>query len=298
MGNSTIERFVYTPSGKNLIVRQSPKTNGNTIGSLPNGTKVLMVTNTDIKNSYAKISYPIVGYVDYRYLRLAKVTSKPKTEKALSKSERGLKLKNVHHGDIINMQNQSWYDCWIDNYVTGEHIVLPQTPVGWGENYSANFANQDIIGSSRPRLMYTGTSLRTMSFSLQNLTRDYLPSPFESLTEYVHKLQSLCFPEYNASGVITAPDCHLQLGERGFQGVFTSINVTWGDEVYNSGDNYRLLGGDKLTKGINKTKTGSYSEKKWQINGGERIRCNIDFAFTNTRINQEIPGATTISLRG
>ena len=142
------------------------------------------------------------------------------------------KLRTQQEG-IIVLENQSWYDCWIDNFVTQEHIVLPQTPLGWGENYSANYANQEIIGSSRPRLMYTGTSLRTMSFSLQNLSRDYLPAGYTSLSDYVHRLQALCFPEYNDSGIIKAPDCHLQIGERGFQGVFTAVNVTWGDEVYN-----------------------------------------------------------------
>ena len=85
---------------------------------------------------------------------------------------------NVHNGDIIPIENQVWYDCWIDNMVTGEHIILPQTPMNWGENYSANYAQQEIIGSSRPRMMYTGTSLRTMSFSLQNLHRSYLPNGY------------------------------------------------------------------------------------------------------------------------
>ena len=70
----------------------------------------------------------------------------------------------LNNGTIIT-ENQTWYDCWIDNLVTGEHIVLPQTPVGFNESYAASYANQDIIGSSRPRVMYTGTSLRTISFS-------------------------------------------------------------------------------------------------------------------------------------
>lgn len=136
-------------------------------------------------------------------------------------------MNNVHHGDIIPMENQIWYDCWIDNEITGDHIILPQTPVGWSESYTANYANQEIIGSSRPRMMYTGTSLRTMNFSLQNLSRDYLPSGYSSLADYVHALQALAFPEYSDSGIITAPDCHLQFGERGFQGVFTNVSVSW-----------------------------------------------------------------------
>lgn len=120
-------------------------------------------------------------------------------------------MKNVHHIDIIPTENVEWYDCWIDNMVTNEHIILPQTPQNFGENYSASYANQEIIGSSRPRMMYTGTSLRTMNFSLQNLSRDYLPKGYVSLEDYIHKLQALAFPEYSKTGIITAPDCHLQM---------------------------------------------------------------------------------------
>lgn len=168
----------------------------------------------------------------------------------------------THHNGIIATENQTWYDCWIDNFVTGEHIVLPQTPVNWGENYSANYASQDIIGSSRPRIMYTGTTLRTMSFSLQNLSQSYLPAGYESLTDYVHKLQALCFPEYSSTGVITAPDCHLQIGGRGFRGVFTAVNVSWGDEVYNQNVNIK-------SSGISNISTGRYSgitEQRWEVN--------------------------------
>lgn len=195
---------------------------------------------------------------------------------------------------IIPLENQTWYDCWIDNLITGEHIVLPQTPMNWGENYSANYASQEIIGSSRPRMMYTGTSLRTMTFSLQNLHRSYLPNGYSSLSDYVHRLQALCFPEYSDSGIITAPDCHLQMGERGFQGIVTAVNVTWGDEVYNRNGKFDL-GREGLKTGINSNKINGSS---YEINGGERIRCNVDISFTNTRINQQIPGATWISTQG
>ena len=193
--------------------------------------------------------------------------------------------------DIIIMENQIWYDCWIDNFVTGEHIVLPQTPMSWGENYSANYANQEIIGSSRPRIMYTGTSLRTMSFSLQNLSRDYLPRGYSSLSDYVHRLQALCFPEYSNTGIITAPDCHLQIGERGFQGVFTSVNVSWGDEVYNRNNIYNGTP-------MNQSRISDYRTRSFEVNGGERIRCNVELSFTNTRLNSQIPGATIISTQG
>lgn len=292
--------YVYTQSGKNLNVRSGPSTSAKIITSLKVGTAVTARNDVAELASYpgwVKITSPVTGYCSLQYLKLAKITTATNSSSSNTKSGT-YTLKNVHHGDIINMQNQSWYDCWIDNFVTEEHIVLPQTPVGWGENYSANYANQEIIGSSRPRLMYTGTSLRTMTFSLQNLSRDYLPSGFESLVDYVHKLQSLCFPEYSSTGVVTAPDCHLQIGDRGFRGIFTSVSVTWGDEVYNSGDNYKILGSSGNTKGINKANMGAYSgpdKKKWQIKGGERIRCNVELAFTNTRLGDEIPGATTIS---
>lgn len=200
----------------------------------------------------------------------------------------------THNNGIITTENQTWYDCWIDNFVTQEHIVLPQTPVNWSENYSANYANQEIIGSSRPRVMYTGTTLRTMNFSLQNLSQSYLPAGYTSLTDYVHKLQALCFPNYSSSGVITAPDCHLQIGSRGFRGVFTAVNVSWGDEVYN--ENVWIE-----SQGINRFAQHRYSgpaEKKWSVHGGDRIRCNVELSFTNTRLGMEIPGATTISKDG
>lgn len=32
--------------------------------------------------------------------------------------------------------------------------------------------------------------------------------------------------------------------------------------------------------------------------GGERIRCNVELSFTNTRLNSQIPGATWISQNG
>lgn len=295
--------YVYTQSGKGLNLRSAPSTSSKVITSFKVGTALLV--ETDIKEllnhpGWVKVLHPASGYCSLQYLKPTKIITSTNSSTSSNKSNT-YTLKNVHHGDIINMQNQSWYDCWIDNFVTEEHIILPQTPVGWGENYSANYANQEIIGSSRPRLMYTGTSLRTMTFSLQNLTRDYLPSGFESLVEYVHKLQSLCFPEYSSTGVVTAPDCHLQIGDRGFRGIFTSVSVSWGDEVYNSGDNYKILGNSGNTRGINKNATGAYSgtdKKKWKIKGGERIRCNVELAFTNTRLGDEIPGATTISLKG
>lgn len=194
----------------------------------------------------------------------------------------------LNNGTIIT-ENQTWYDCWIDNLVTGEHIVLPQTPVGFNESYAASYANQDIIGSSRPRVMYTGTSLRTISFSLQNLSRDYLPAGYKDLKDYIHKLQALCFPEYSASGIITAPNCHLQIGDRAFEGVFTSVNAVWGDEVYN---------GSNISVNPNDIVNSTRMQGGYEINGGERIRCNVELSFTNTRLRGDIPGATHISKYG
>ena len=203
---------------------------------------------------------------------------------------------NTHGNKIITMENQTWYDCWIDNIITGDHIVLPQTPVNLSENYSASYANQEIIGSSRPRIMYTGTSLRTMSFSLQNMSLSYLPKGYNSLKEYVRMIQSLCFPMYAASGIITAPDCHLQLGDRGWEGVFTSINVSWGDEVYNSSSTYRVTRESDYS--INQNRISDFSKSSWEVNGGERMMCSIEFSFTNTRLKSQIPGATWIRDKG
>jgi hypothetical protein len=194
--------------------------------------------------------------------------------------------------DIIRVKNQNWYDCWIYNIITSDLIILPQTPVNFSENYTANFANQEIIGSSRPIVMYTGTSLRTINFSLQNLSQSYLPAGYDSLTDYVHAIQSLEFPEYSDTGVVKAPTCKLQLGNRSFIGVVNSVNVNWGDEVYN-----RNYGQDTI--GIRES-YGEYDNdyNAYRITNGERIRCNIDISFTNTRKSGEIPGATEIRDNG
>lgn len=207
----------------------------------------------------------------------------------------------THGNGIITMENQTWYDCWIDNMITGDHIVLPQTPVNWSENYSASYANQEIIGSSRPRIMYTGTSLRTMSFSIQNLSLSYLPVGYNSLKEYVRTIQALCFPEYSSTGVITAPDCHLQFGDRGWQGVFTAINVSWGDEVYNQGSSFKITNytrGNETEFNQNRLSRFTSNVPDYEVSGGERMRCNIEFSFTNTRLKSQIPGATWIRNNG
>lgn len=155
------------------------------------------------------------------------------------------------------------YTAYIKNNLTNTIIPLVVMPQGLSETIAANFTQQDIVGASRPRIVYNNTSAKTMSMSLQNLTEDYVAEGFGSLYEYVRAFQALAYPEYNA-GVVKSPDLTLVLGDRSMACVCTNVSVNWGELV-----------------------------KENQITS-----CSIDLQFLMTRLNGDVPGATWIMANG
>lgn len=131
---------------------------------------------------------------------------------------------------IVNQNNNRFY-CGVRNNLTGLVIPFPVMPDGISESISANFTQQDIIGASRPRIVYSSTGAKTLSLSLKNLTEDYIMEGFANLLQYVRALQALAYPEYS-SAIVKSPDLTLFLGEdRTMSCVCTSVSVTWGSTV-------------------------------------------------------------------
>ena len=158
----------------------------------------------------------------------------------------------------ITKGNTNFYAAYIKNNLTGTKIVFPVMPNNISENINANFTQQDIVGASTPRIVYTSTAAKTISLSLQNLTEDYIAPNFKSLISYVRALQALTYPIYSSSGVVSSPNMTLVLGNRSMSVVCTNVSVSWGNNV-----------------------------KEQQI-----LSCNIDLSFLRTR--DDVPGATTI----
>ena len=158
----------------------------------------------------------------------------------------------------ITKGNTNFYAAYIKNNLTGTKIIFPVMPNNISENINANFTQQDIVGASAPRIVYTSTAAKTISLSLQNLTEDYIAPNFKSLISYVRALQALTYPIYSSSGVVSSPNMTLVLGNRSMSVVCTNVSVSWGNNV-----------------------------KEQQI-----LSCNIDLSFLRTR--DDVPGATTI----
>lgn len=158
----------------------------------------------------------------------------------------------------ITKDTKSFYAAYIKNNLTGTKIVFPVMPNNISENINANFTQQDIVGASTPRIVYTSTSAKTISLSLQNLSEDYIAPGFKSLLSYIRALQALVYPLYSSSGVVTSPNMTLVLGNRSMSVVCTNVSVSWGQTV-----------------------------KEQQI-----LSCNVDLSFIRTR--DDVPGATVI----
>lgn len=154
------------------------------------------------------------------------------------------------------------YTSFIRNNLTNTKIIFPVMPQNIGETLSSNFTQQDIVGASRPRIIYTSTSAKTISLSLQNLTEDYVAEGFDNLKQYVRALQALVYPNYSASGVVSSPDLTLVLGDRSMSCVCTNVSVSWGTAT-----------------------------REEQI-----LTCSVDLTFLMTRPG--VPGATEIQLNG
>lgn len=154
------------------------------------------------------------------------------------------------------------YEAYIKNNLTGIKIPFPVMPQGISESTNANFTQQDIVGASVPRVVYNSTGAKTMSFSLQNLTEDYIAQGFSNLKQYVRALQALTYPTYGSGGIVNSPNITIVLGDRSMRCVCTNVSVNWGT----------------LTR-------------EQQI-----LSCNVDLSFLMTRL--DVPGATTIEANG
>lgn len=129
--------------------------------------------------------------------------------------------------------NTNTFSSYIKNNLTGKVIPFPVTPQ-LSESVSANYTQQDIIGASRPRILYSNTGAETKSLSLKNLTEDYLADGFSNLYEYVKSLKALAYPNYTSSGVVKSPNATLFIGDRRMSCVVTNVSVSWGEQVKNS----------------------------------------------------------------
>lgn len=153
------------------------------------------------------------------------------------------------------------YNAYIFNNLTNTKIPFPVMPINISETISASFTQQDIIGASRPRIIYSNTSAKTLGMTLQNLTESYVAQGFSNLKQYVRALQALTYPEYSG-GVVKSPNLTLVLGDRSMSCVCTNVSVSWGE----------------LTR-------------EQQI-----LSCNVDLQFLMTRPG--VPGATEIQMNG
>lgn len=152
---------------------------------------------------------------------------------------------------------------YIKNNLTGTVIKFPVTPQSVSESVSANFTQQDIVGASMPRIVYSNTSAQSISLSLQNLTADYIQKGFDNLLHYVRALQALAYPTYSA-GIVKSPDLYLALGNVSYSCVCTSVSVSWNEPLVPNSDG-----------------TASFYKS-----------CNVDLQFLITR--DSVPGATII----
>lgn len=150
---------------------------------------------------------------------------------------------------------------FIRNNLTGTLIKFPVTPQNISETVSASFTQQDIVGASVPRIIYSNTSAQTISVSLQNLTEDYVAQGFDNLISYVRALQALVYPNYSG-GLVKSPNLTLVLGSVSYSCVCSSVNVSWGDVIT-----------------WTKTKAQSFFKS-----------CNVDLQFIITR--NSVIGAT------
>ena len=130
----------------------------------------------------------------------------------------------------IKTENPSDSTFSIRNNNTGTDIIFPVMPQNVSESVSANFNQQEIVGASRPRIVYSSTAAKTITLSLQNLTEDYLAPGFNRLYDYVRALQALAYPEYEG-GVVKPPDLTLFMGDRIMSCVCTNVSVSWGNLV-------------------------------------------------------------------
>ena len=156
----------------------------------------------------------------------------------------------------------SQYVAYIKNNLTGTKIPFPVMPQGISESVSANYTQQDIVGASVPRVVYNSTGAKTMSFSLQNLTEDYIAQGFSNLKQYVKALEALAYPTYGSGGIVNSPSITIVLGDRSMRCVCTNVSINWGI----------------LTR-------------EQQI-----LSCNVDLSFLMTRL--DVPGATWIEENG
>ena len=132
-----------------------------------------------------------------------------------------------------NGDNRNYYTSYIHDNNTGKTIFFPVMPEGIGESISASYSQQEIIGASRPRIVYSNTSAKTINLSLQNLTEDYIAQGFTDLDSYVRALQSLVYPIYGTGGIVKSPNQTLALGNKAYSCVCTNVSVSWGNLVSN-----------------------------------------------------------------
>lgn len=128
---------------------------------------------------------------------------------------------------IVTQDNHaSRWIGYIKNHLTGTIIPFVCMPKGLSESLSASFAQQAIVGASIPRIVYSSTSAKTISLTLENLNASYLPEGFSSLIQYVRAFQALVYPTYSAN-IVNSPNLTLVLGDRSMSCVCTSVNVAW-----------------------------------------------------------------------
>lgn len=151
----------------------------------------------------------------------------------------------------------SQYTCRLKNNLSGKVIIFPVMPQNISESVSTSYTQQEIIGASAPRIIYSNTSAKTLNLSLSNLTEDYLPSGYSDLRAYTREFEALAYPSYSA-GEVHSPDMTLFLGNRTIRCVCTNVSISWGSLVRNQGI----------------------------------ISCNIDLSFL--KIRDDVPGYTKI----
>lgn len=138
---------------------------------------------------------------------------------------KGFSYKNINtaKGDTTEFRS------YIINAATDTWIPLPIVPESLSKAVSAQWNDTTVIGRSAAYRSYTGTSNRTVNFTLK-FHMDFLEQLSNEdidLTMIVNYLESLCYPEYTKSA-LKPPVCIIKIADLiKMRGTVDSVNINY-----------------------------------------------------------------------
>lgn len=122
---------------------------------------------------------------------------------------------------------------------------LPVFPENISDGYSANWAQQEVIGRTSPLFSYTSTGFRTVSFDLtfhrelvfdnekyqsfkglSKSKRNSSYTPIEEIEEILNALKLACYPIYASNGLVS-PVIFFRFGQFTCKGYMESVSYSW-----------------------------------------------------------------------